>query len=891
MTVNQIIEKYSSSDSKHIAIIDFFDPSNKISYAQLANQTKKFSETLTYLGVTRQSRIAIVIPSGVSIALALLGVSFTAIAVPLSHKMTKEEYLFYLDCSKCSFLIIQEGEYPNEVILAAKKLRITIIPISKNGEILINRSKLSNADSTYEMAKVDDTAIIFLTSGSTGIPKIVPLTHLNVCTSAAQVSNSLNLTDNDRCLCMWEQYHIGGFVDLLLAPLYSGGLVICAGKFNANFFFTAIEQYDPTWFQGVPTTLTELLKLGNKNQLKKHNLRFIRSVAAALSPTHMMDIEKYFNVPVIQTFGMTEASPLITTNELPPGLRKAGSVGKTCGTEIAIMDSKNNLLPPLAHGEIAIKGSNVFSGYENSPEANDAQFYNGWFFTGDVGYFDNDGFLFLSGRSKELINKGGEKVSPYEIEDILNKHSSISESAIFSVPHSTLGEDIAAAVVLNENNSISPEELKKHISKYLSEFKIPTTFLVLDELPKNNIGKILRSDLKKIYDDMHIKKVRVEPENPTQKLLLQIWSAELYNNLISIDDDFQAAGGDSLAYTRLLAIVQQLFGVDLSEQPYLEISSIEKMSRIIQKSKNAIPHLDDVQDLRKTLYENSFLKINEYDNFRSIVDCLKDQNSLQSFINFRESLLTYATPQELKSITNKEYLGLLSEKILDNHLKWSRNLINELDICHSSQSWSRQTYGSHSFLYKSDQSNEEKLIIALTGSAGRLMMPIYRFLQNLNPQYDLLIVQIPESGHYTDGVPGHGNDLRSFSEWVYDNFHEKPYKKIITFGVSAGALPSLCMNFFKPFDRIILVAPELIDRHPILKTMLLNSSTNLPALEQKTSLVFSEKNKADLLAVKHLNLFLKNPKKYILENNSSHLVLHEIWKKGLLKKFLSTVLD
>lgn len=889
MTINEIIGKHSSSNSENIALLNFFNPKHNITYGQLDEYVKKFGVALSSFGVTRQSRVGIVLPNGINISLALLGTSSTAISVPLSFKMTEKEYLYYLECSKCSHLIIQVDNFPDEVISAARKLDIKIIQINETAEILNSSIKQIEAPSTYIAANANDIAIIFLTSGSTGTPKIVPLTHLNVCTAAVQVANSLNLTSQDRCLCMWEQYHIGGFVDLLLAPIYSGGLVICAGKFDTNIFFSALTKVIPTWFQGVPTTLIELLKFGKNKSIQKNSLRFIRSVAAALPSSHMMDIENYFNVPVIQTFGMTEASPLITTNELPPGSRKPGSVGKSFGTEVVIMDSKNNYLPKLTHGEIAIKGDNVFRGYESNPQANSIQFSNGWFFTGDIGYFDNEGFLFLTGRSKELVNKGGEKVSPYEIEEVLNKHPSISESAIFSVPHNTLGEDIAAAIVFNENKFASSDELKIHVSKFLSEFKIPTTFLSLTKLPRNNIGKILRSELKEIYENRNIKKIKVEPQNSTQKLLLQIWSAEIHNELISVDDDFQELGGDSLALTRILSIIEEFFGIELSEHSYLDMNSIEKMSKIIESTQVNSLARKHIPNLKKALYENSFLKMNEHSDFDAIITSLKNKNSLQEFINFRESLLTYSTPHELKIITNNEFLNQLPRKILDNHFVWSKSLSKELDTMQKNQSWSRKIFGSHSFLYQSQDSNNENLIVALTGSAGRLMMPIYRFLLNLNPSYDLLLIQIPESGHYNDGIPGHGNDLRSFSQWVYDNFHNRPYKKIMTFGVSAGALPSLCMNITRPFDKIVLVAPEIIDAHPKLKNELANNLDLLKTVENKINLVFSEKNNTDQLAISQLTALLNNPNKLILKNSTSHLVLHEIWKKGLLRKFLSTL--
>ena len=892
LTLPEIIAKSSSVHSERLAFIEFSGTSRTITYSQLNEFIKKFISEVTSLGVKRESRVAIVLPNGLDISLVLLGVSSVAISVPLSQKLTENEFLFYLKHSKCSFLLTQEKGYPQEAISAAGKLGLTIITIDSQTQVSHNLISQKKSLSKYTLAKPSDIAIIFLTSGSTGSPKIVPLTHLNVCTSAQQVSMSLNLTKEDRCLCMWEQYHIGGFVDLLLAPIYSGGAVVSAGKFNVDNFFSSIEKFIPTWFQGVPTTLVELTKIKPEYQTyRSNNFRFIRSVAAALSPAHMLAIEKKFGVPVIQTFGMTEASPLITTNELPPGIRKPGSVGKTCGTEVAIMDANNNVLPRGSQGQIAIKGDNVFRGYENNTEANMAQFNNGWFYTGDIGYFDDDDFLYLTGRSKELINKGGEKISPYEIEAIINKHSSILECAVFSVPHSTLGEDIAAGVVLRENMRISDEELKNIIAENLSQLKIPTNFIFLDKLPKNDIGKIIRSELSEIYQNSNLNKTPTSPQNHTQRILFDLWTAEVHNQSISINDDFQSIGGDSLSYIRILSAIEKIFNIELSRYKYLDLNTIEKMSNLISKISTQNHSSINIPNIKTMIYHNSFLEISKYPDFNLLVSALVKKTTLHDFVNFRESLLTFATPLELTAIIEANIIDKQSQNVIDNHAAWSESVLSELKQHSINKSWSRTSIGSNANLYKFQHSNSEKLIVALTGTGGRLMMPIYRFLLNLDSKHDLLILQIPESGHYKNGIPGCGRDLLAVGEWIYNNFYQKPYDRIITMGVSAGAIPALIMNLKISFDQVILVSPESINRHPTLKALLSEHLNNITHIQHKVNLVFSEKNISDHAAINELNVFLVKPKRFILKNSKSHLVLHEIWKKGFLNKFLRSLLN
>jgi acyl-CoA synthetase (AMP-forming)/AMP-acid ligase II len=265
----------------------------------------------------------------------------------------------------------------------------------------------------------DDVALVLLTSGSTGRAKSVPLTHRNVCASARDVAASMSLGSSDRCLAMWEQYHVGGLVDLLLAPLVSGGVVICTPGFRTDEALRLLAEARPTWFQVVPTTLGDLVAQVRRDGRGRPggSLRLLRSVAAALPPRLMAEAEETFSVPVLQTFGMTEAGPLITSTLPPPAPRKPGSVGRSCGCEIRIVDSGWVALPPGQTGQVAIRGPNVFSGYEDDAAANAAQFRDGWFLTGDLGRLDPEGDLFLVGRLKQLINRGGEKVNPQEVDD------------------------------------------------------------------------------------------------------------------------------------------------------------------------------------------------------------------------------------------------------------------------------------------------------------------------------------------------------------------------------------------------------------------------------------------------------------------------------------------
>jgi len=296
---------------------------------------------------------------------------------------------------------------------------------------------------------------------------------------------------------MWEQFHVGGLVDLLLVPLGSGGAVICAGGFDAALFYELLETKRPTWFQGVPTSLYELSAFAARYEVdpRAAPLRFIRSVASSLSPQLMGEIEDMFGVPVVQTFGMTEAGPLITTNCLPPAKRLPGSVGTSCGPQIRIVSPEGTDLPSGEIGEIVIRGDNVIDGYEDAPDANERSFRDGWFHTGDTGYLDKEGFLFLTGRLKEMINRGGEKITPQELDDVLLTHPAIAQAASFSIKHRTLGEDVGAAVVLRPGTTLSEGEIRSFVLRHLAAFKVPKLVLFLEQMPRDPIGKISRMSL------------------------------------------------------------------------------------------------------------------------------------------------------------------------------------------------------------------------------------------------------------------------------------------------------------------------------------------------------------------------------------------------------------
>jgi acyl-CoA synthetase (AMP-forming)/AMP-acid ligase II len=325
----------------------------------------------------------------------------------------------------------------------------------------------------------------------------VPLLQRNVLASAWHIVEALRLTSEDVCLNVMPLFHIHGLVAGTLASLAAGAQVCCTPHFSALRFFHWFDEVRPTWYTAVPSMHQAVLARAAPHHevLARSRLRFIRSSSAALPRRVMADLERTFRAPVIESYGMTETAHQIASNELPPGDREAGSVGVAAGPEIAIMGEDGKLLPVGARGEVVVRGPNVTAGYENNPEENAKAFSNGWFRTGDQGTLDEAGYLRITGRLKELINRGGEKISPLEVDEVLLHHPAVREAVTFSFPHPMLGEEVAAAVVLREGQTVNEHELHEFASKHLAQFKVPRKILIMDEIPKGPTGKLQRIGL------------------------------------------------------------------------------------------------------------------------------------------------------------------------------------------------------------------------------------------------------------------------------------------------------------------------------------------------------------------------------------------------------------
>ncbi|MEH2412931.1 acyl--CoA ligase [Nostoc sp.] len=474
-----------------------------LTYKQLRENVVGLVSQLNSLGLKPGDRIAIAMTNGSPMAITFLAASLYGTAAPLNPKYKQEEFAFYYEDTQAKALITL-SEIP-EAAIAAVTLDMMLInaKVNTDGTLsfeLVKTGSEPTESSNPATPNADDLAMILHTSGTTSRPKRVPIRHRNLIASANNIIDAYSLTAADTTLCLMPLFHVHGLVGCLLATLASGGTLICPNGFNALEFWKLVDTYKPTWYSAAPTMHQTILARASRNReiVKANRFRFIRSSSASLPPIIIEQLEATLNAPVVESYSMTEASHLMTTNPLPPKVRKPGTVGYGFGVEVGIMDSEGNLLSLLSLGEVVVKAPNVIDGYENNPQANATAFVNGWFRTGDQGTVDADGYLRLTGRIKELINRGGEKISPLEVDDVLLRHPAVAEALAFAVPHKSLGEDIHAAVVLKAE--AGEKELLTHCSTMLADFKVPKQVHILEQLPRGATGKLQRLAMAKLLN-------------------------------------------------------------------------------------------------------------------------------------------------------------------------------------------------------------------------------------------------------------------------------------------------------------------------------------------------------------------------------------------------------
>jgi acyl-CoA synthetase (AMP-forming)/AMP-acid ligase II len=461
-----------------------------LTYTRLREVTEQLATTLAAHGVTPGDRVATVFPNGPEAIVTFLATSMIGVSCPLNPAYKEDEFRFYFEDTGARFVLVPPGEAAaaREALPAGSTL--IEVELDAGGRLEIGHHRRSKTGS-FDLADGDATALVLHTSGTTSRPKRVPLRHSNVLTSAGNIVRSYELTPDDVSLCIMPLFHVHGLVASTLATLASGGTVVVPRRYSALGFRPLMEATRPTWFTASPTPHQLILsRIQERRPPGCERLRFIRSCSAALAPAQMEAMEGLFGVPVLEAYGMTEACHQMASNPLPPERRMPGSVGRGTGVEIAILDDAGNELSIGASGEVAVRGPNVIDAYEDNPQANASSFTRGWFRTGDLGVLDSDGYLRLLSRIKELINRGGEKIAPREIDEVLEAHPAVKEAVSFGVPHPTWGEEVGAAVVLSR--PVSERELLAFARSRLADFKVPRHLHIVESIPKTPTGKVQR---------------------------------------------------------------------------------------------------------------------------------------------------------------------------------------------------------------------------------------------------------------------------------------------------------------------------------------------------------------------------------------------------------------
>src|SRR5882724_1789754 len=560
-----------------------------LTYEGLLAQTHDVRAALNSMGIGRNDRVVMALGNGPGMAVAFVAMASCVTCVPLNPGYRADEVEFYMSRLNAAALVVDlESSPPAKAVGMALGLSIIELAPERDAEAgifkLAGGRPLTNQRGGF--AQPEDLALLLYTSGTTSSPKIVPLTQNNICSMASNNQMFLELTGDDLCLNVMPLFHSTGLIGVTLSSVISGAGVVCPPGFYAPKFLEWFQEFRPTWYTAVPSIHQAVLlrAADERERVSQNRLRFIRSSSSALPTTVLHELEATFNAPVIESYGLTECG-MIACNPLPPGKRKVGSVGVPTLVDLAVMDEAGALLEPHQTGEVVVRGECVMGGYEGST-VNEESFRGEWFRTGDLGFRDTDGYLFLTGRLKEIINRGGEKIAPQEVDQAVMNHPAVEQAVTFAVPNELLGEEVAAAVVLRPQCTATEKEIREFVTKRLADFKVPRQVLILGEIPKGAFGKIQRNRLAKLLGvepcDQLPSKNEVEYTPPgtwEETRLVEIWARVLGLKLVGIHDDFFRLGGDSILATQVISQVRSVLQVELSPASLFEMPTVAELAR------------------------------------------------------------------------------------------------------------------------------------------------------------------------------------------------------------------------------------------------------------------------------------------------------------------------
>jgi acyl-CoA synthetase (AMP-forming)/AMP-acid ligase II len=499
-----LADLFANVDALHTAIVQP-EAGTSTRYADLATNVEALAAVLRAGGLEPGTAVAIVLPNGLEYLAAFLAVTRARlVAAPLNPGYKAEEFRFYLEDAEARVVLTAGGPHPAREAAGQLGLPVWDVVRDRLGKVMLEGTGVAAASLRIpEPPLPADTALFLHTSGTTSRPKGVPLTHANLMTSVRNIAGHYQLSPAETGLLVMPLFHVHGLIGATLSTLFAGGTLVVPSRFSAGAFWPAVRAHRVTWYSAVPTIHQVLLNRADVDGAPRNSgFRFIRSCSSALAPSTLGQLEARFGAPVLEAYAMTEASHQMTSNPLPPATRKPGSVGPGVKVEVGIMDEAGSLLAAGTPGEVVVRGPNVTAGYKNNPEANAAAFTNGWFRTGDRGVQDGDGYVTLIGRIKELINRGGEKISPLEVDAALLSHQAVAEAASYGVPDAKYGEEVHAAVVLK--GDATEADLLAHCRGKLADFKVPKVLHLVQELPKGPTGKVQRRHLAPFFGGRHV---------------------------------------------------------------------------------------------------------------------------------------------------------------------------------------------------------------------------------------------------------------------------------------------------------------------------------------------------------------------------------------------------
>jgi len=497
-TLRHYIDKRALQEPEKIFMIAP-EPGSYLTYGRLQQDSENLGKHLAKLGLQKGEKVSFMLDNGYQTTKIFLGAMYSGFVIaPLNLRIQSAQLEYVMDHSDTKLVFFTE-DHKDKLVNALKKVKrdILLIQIDNDAETIFPADEDLFSVRLPEIHAEDD-ALLLYTSGTTGVPKGVILSHKNMVAGGQYTTAAHGLTASDRALCSLPLYHINGEVVTVVAPLISAGSVVMPHKFSTSNFWEFISEYRCTWFSVVPTIisyLTSATNLEGKN-LHLNQLRFGRSASSALPPSLHKEFEEKFNVSIVETMGLTETAAPVFSNPMDPTRRKYGSPGLAVGNEAIIIDREGREASRGKQGEIMIRGDNVMKAYYKAPDVTAKTLEpDGWLHTGDLGLMDADGYVFVTGRIKELIIKGGENIAPKEIDEVLYRHPSVLEAAAVGVPDETYGEEIMCCVVMKPGCIATEAELRCHCIEYLGEFKTPKRIKFMDELPKGPSGKIQRLKL------------------------------------------------------------------------------------------------------------------------------------------------------------------------------------------------------------------------------------------------------------------------------------------------------------------------------------------------------------------------------------------------------------